>query len=449
MKYPIVFRFKIRILFGYNCNVLRRQVLEGAAVLFCAFTHTESQLTSTLASGTTKTPLSIAVVLGHVIVTTVVLSLSGIVTLLSPVTWVREATLTAAFDARWVAYLITAMTLLALGPFICTCFWRAADTQQTMASDGLLPGDLRSDTRRIPVGTALFVGGLAVMTAGILSVVNLIQLLACCTIIVHVLVCVSLVAVQHKPADQLGIRLKNRYLVQPTIGATWRTTETTVSYIALFSSDYGSTQLHSNGSYDAAPNMTTPSPESQTAAHLCQLERHGSSSLPPSTSAMGQDSSSSSSDTDIDDVVGEYRESERIRCRRHFRDAFPSISTYRYTFGATAILCVCSVCAGLVARRGSALDSRHPDSLALSLFGLLAVTLALSAGVVAAMPTNRLSSSASVVGTARSRWTPLACVFVHLVLATSLPVVVLLQAAGWLGLGKSRNQRSFNNYAHN
>ena len=418
-------------------------------MLFCAFTHTESQLTSTFASGTTKTPLNIAVVLGHVIVTTVVLSLSGIVTLLSPVTWVREATLTAAFDARWVAYLITAMTLLALGPFIFTCFCRAADTQQAMASDGLLPGDLRSDTRRVPVGTALFVGGLAVTTAGILSVVNLIQLLACCTLILHVLVCVSLVAVQHKPADQLGIRLKNRYLVQPTIGATWRTTATTVSYIALFASDYGATQLHSDGSYDAAPNVTTQNPESRTEAHLCQLERHGSPLLSPCRPTPARElDSSSSSDTDIDDVVGEYRESERIRCRRHFRDAFPSISTYRYTFGATVILCVCSVCAGLVARRGSALDLQHPDSLALSLFGLLAVTVALSAGVVAAMPTNRLSSSASVVGTARSRWTPLACVFVHLVLATSLPVVVLLQAASWLALGKSLNQRSSNNYAH-
>ncbi|KAI0212519.1 Cationic amino acid transporter 4, vacuolar [Lamellibrachia satsuma] len=412
-------------------------VLAGAAVLFCAFTHPEPLLTSTdYDSRTTKSSAGVAVKLGHVVMVTVAMSLAGVVTLVSPAKWTNEATLTAAFDGRWFGYVIGATAFLALTPFLLKCYGRAVDSQEAMTLDGLLPGAVReaSDTRRITVVAAFFVGGLATLTAAILSVVNLLQLLAFCTLGIHVFVCLSLVVVQHKPADQLGIKLKNRYIMPPTIGDTWRPTKTTVSYIAVFSSDYGATQLRNDDSYDATPDMTSPWQVSQTNAHMCQLERETSPSLSPPTSpsmSPTEQASTSSSDTDIDEVVDEYRESQRIRHRRHFRDSFPSIATYRYTVGATATLCACSVCAALVASRGGATDFRHPNALILSAIGLLAVTLAFAATIVAAMPTNRLPTSSTV----RSRWTPLFCVSVQLVLITSLPAVVWLQAVCWIAVG--------------
>ena len=387
---------------------------------------------------TTRSAAGAAVTHGHVVVTAVVLSLSGVVALVSPSTWAVEATLTAVFREPWVGYVITTTAFLALCPFLLKCFGRAVDTQEAMSSDGLLPG--APDSRRMPIIVALCVGGLATLTAAVLSVVNLLQLLAFCTVSVHALVCLSLIVVQHKPADQLGIRLKNRYLAQPTVGDTWRPTETTVSYISVFSSDYGALQLRNDESHEAAPDVTSPCEVWQTEAHMCQLattEESPSQSSASMSPTEQPPSSTSSSDTDIDEVVDEYQESQRIKRRRHFRDAFPSTSTYRYSMGATAVLCVCSVCLALVACRATHTDLRHPDALGLSLFGVLAATLGLSVVVVAAMPTNRLPvSSAAVSGTTRSRWTPLACVSVQLVLVTSLPALVLVQGAGWLAVGE-------------
>ena len=388
---------------------------------------------------TTRSAAAAAVTHGHVVVTAVVLSLSGVVALVSPRTWAVEATLTAVFREPWVGAVIATTAFLALCPFLLKCVGRAVDTQEAMSSDGLLPG--AADSRRMPIVAALCVGGLATLTAAVLSVVNLLQLLALCTVTVHALVCLSLIVVQHKPADQLGIRLKNRYLAQPTAGDTWRPTETTVSYISVFSSDYGALQLRNDESpHEAAPDVTSPCQVWQTDAHMCQLATTEDSPSQSSASMSPTDrppSSTSSSDTDIDEVVDEYQESQRIKRRRHFRDAFPSTSTYRYSVGATAVVCVCSVCLTLVVCRATHTDLRHPDALGLSLFGVLAVTLALAVVVVAAMPTNRLPvSSAAVSGTTRSRWTPLVCVSVQLVLVTSLPALVWVQCAGWLAVGE-------------
>ena len=396
--------------------------------MFYAFTFFEviTNKSDFISRGGKVTILSTA--LTAFVVLTLTLGVSGILSLLPLSRPLRtDATFAEIFDdtgVGWARYIIAVGAILALVVTLWQLLLSGASELQRVSKDGLVFECIHwtmteRDTSTIP---AFVIGILAVIFSIIFPMTNLVQLTSHASLVVYIVSCTSVTSLRYNTPKSFAMaNLKNRRK---------RRRRKKFIYNPDGSLSYGSTV----GSTSHPAN--TPTPRDVCLIDVSNGTANGT--LPLSSDSQDQDSS----DTDIDDIVEEYREKLRVKsltsCGLHSdRLDIPNEATHKRASWALTAFVLFMLCESAILVHGN--DQIRAGSVSCIVLVTIFILLSfLAAWMLTRQPLDIEDLSDVAITIPVLPWIPLISLVVNTHLVMRFGGLVWLQAFVWFILGKCR-----------
>jgi hypothetical protein len=284
------------------------QVFAGAATMFCVFTGYEHVVTAADFSVSCVRP-AVMRATGTVLLVTFFLlaGITAMISLLAPVDQLQtEVAMVEAFDIHgqpWMRFLVGLPALIALLPALLVSFTHLVKLAYDMSCDGLLFPVCHQTVPMLntPVVPVIIFGILCSILSMIFNLTTLVQLSSFCSIAVSLLVCVVVLALKYHPSAIESPTRQQSISRDPSreYGTSENLRNTDNS---LNNNNSVTSNTNASNSYNSL-NSQNPSIRSNP------LHEESDNEL------IEDVHDDSSSDTDIDDVVEEYKIHSVLVCR--------------------------------------------------------------------------------------------------------------------------------------
>ena len=359
----------------------------------------------------------------------------------------------------WTKYFIAVIAIIFLLPVQLCQFQLCVSTLCELCQDGLVPRAIasNSDENKVPLWGSVMCGIISAVCAMILNLTCLSQLLSISFILVHTIAALVVLALRFRPTEESAneaqkrreIHKRQRKRGRP--GKSLRNNNvsgqdrnhygSTVPPSTIQSSDVGVSAEPNDGSRQpqASSNPSTNGTIGTTADSIDDVELLGRTESLSNQVSGDQQDNASSSDSDIDDVVEEYKYSVCIRVlseQRH-RDFFlrtPTVATYRRALLALLGFLVFSLCVAAILLRGQAhLATGSPAILVFLVVFLILVIACLAVAV--RQPIDTVECVFLLIKVPCVPWLPLLAVFINVHLVVAIGAIPWVQLAVWSLIG--------------
>lgn len=406
------------------------QVFAGAAILVYAFSTYETTFRSTdFTSRVVRRPVLLAEGLNFALTTLLLIGVGSCMTLISlSTTWQSEAPLAESYlnaGIVWMKYFLSVFAILFLLPVQLHQFHSSVLMLRDLSVDGLLPKALSSqpDDHSTPLWAAAACGVLSAPLAMLFSLTSLTQLLAISFILVHTTAALIVLALRFRPTEESAHEAQRRRQIQRRLRR--RTQPRT----------HGNNNEPNKSIYGSmVPPVTSPSAELPTDSS----NPSSSNSLVDDVELLGQTENltredHSSSDSDIDDVVEEYKYNVCIRVlseqrHRDFLLRTPTVESYRRALLGILGFLISSMCVAAILLHG---QHHLLQPVVLVFLVLFLLTLLVSLGLAVRQPIDTVECAFLLIKVPLVPWVPLAAALVNIHLMVALPAIPWITLAVW------------------
>ena len=413
------------------------QIFTGAATMFCIFTSYEHVVTASDFSTESVRPAVVRAASYSTLLTFfLLLSITSLISLLCPIDNLHtEVALVEAFSNRgfpWIRFLVGIPAVLVMSPTLFWIFTQLIKLAYDMACDGLLFTTCQNTTPMLntPVIPVITFGILSSVLAMIFNLTTLIQLISFCSIAVSLLICVVVLALKYHPStlqsplrDQLHSRNNN---------TEEREYGTSNNPYNCDSGPSDNTASHNNNTL-----ATTPTEHSNGNYTNINGSSNVDSPRDDSDHELIEDlGNSSSSDTDIDDVVEEYKIQSILMCkmgtsRRRTSNEASSVQAKI----AITLLLIWFFCGAVIITKATDLIASGNVTIITVLVFFLFLAMCSILHLVC-QPQDTLINSYYLFVTPLGPVFPLASMMVCVVMLLLLPLTVWIVILAWLVCGK-------------
>lgn len=431
-----------------------KQVFLGVACFFYAFTSFESILTSVdFSPRAVRRPLALSTSVVFLGCLLIFMGVVSAVTLMSPLdVWQTESPLGETFalvGLHWVTYLISAVAVLCLIPVLLVHYTKMVSTMYAMASDGLLPAlcHVMSDQSDTPILPVIILGVVGSFCSLVFSLTNLVLLLGFTSLTVFAISAIAVLSQRYRPSqihirnqqrrqEQRVQRQRVRHCSGNTYGSTvaenptpppTEGTESEATLQVAGSQINGDLQTEMNGNFPHIDDDEADWP-------IDPMVGQSDPSPRPRGEDIGIDDVSTSSDTDIDDIVQEYQV-EAVSCAMASTRTFPSEVTHNHVLAAIASFTLSTICLAAVFTHAQTQLS-EADIGCIAVVLILIVVVITSAVYMILQPQDFTIPAILTVRVPAFPWIPLLTILTNIHLAVQMSAQVWLQVVFWLLIGK-------------
>ncbi|ELU07338.1 hypothetical protein CAPTEDRAFT_215385 [Capitella teleta] len=415
-------------------------VFSGAAILVLGFSTYEQTFRSTdFTSRVIRRPVILSETINFSVTTLLLIGVGSSLTLLSlNSSWSSEAPFAESYldaDISWMKYLVSSVTVLFLIPVLLSQFHSGVMMLGDLSQDGLLPRvfSFQNDDKHLPLWSAAVCGIISSISSMLLTLTALAQTAAISFLLVHTITALIVLALRFRPTEESANEAQKRRQIQKRLRKRTGNSVRNNNRVKAAKNSYGATTAPRTEEVNISesPSNSSGSGILNTSAESGDVELLGRQE-----SLQGQPREQlSSSDSDIDDVVEEYKFNVCIRVlteQRH-RDFFlkvPSVESYRRAMLAILAFLVASVCTAAILLRGQS-HIAHGQPIVFVFLAIFVAILAVCLVVAARQPTDTVECAFLLIKVPGVPWLPLVGAFINMNLMVSLPAIAWVILSVW------------------